>query len=50
MIIKKIKEVGKRMDAKSEKLEVLTKRKFKEQQNRDEEHTNWNEKYTGRNQ
>ena len=49
MTVKMIKELRRRMDDQSKKLEVFKKSKtIKEQQNRDEEYNNWNEKYTKR--
>ena len=46
MTVKMIKELRRRMDDQSKKLEVFKKETIKEQQNRDEECNNWNEKYT----
>ena len=43
-----IKELERRMDLQSEKLEMFNKEKYKEQPNKDKEYNKWNEKYTRR--
>ena len=45
-----IKDLKRRLDDQSEKLELFNRVRKCEDQNRDEEYTNWNEKYTRRNQ
>ena len=52
MIVKMIKELGRRTDALSRQLEFFNKelKKYKEQLNREEEYNNLNEKYTRSNQ
>ena len=46
IIVRIIKKLGKKIYVQSEKLEFFNRvRKYKEQQNRNEEYNNWNEKH-----
>ena len=52
MIVKMIQDLGKRMEAKIEKMQEMFNNDLEELKNkhRDEQYNNWNEKYTRRNQ
>ena len=52
MIVKMIQNLRNRMEAQIEKIQEMIRRsrRTKEQTNRDEQHNNWNEKYTRKNQ
>ena len=52
MIVKMIQDLGKRMEAKIEKMQEMFNKDLEElkQTNKDEQYNNWNENYTRRNQ
>ena len=52
MIVKMIQELGKRMNAQSEKLQEVFNKELEniKKQNRVKKYSNWNEKYTRKNQ
>ena len=50
MIVKMIQNLWNRMEAHIEKIQEMFNKDLEEIKNRDEQHNNWNEKYTRRNQ
>ena len=49
-IVKMIRDLGKRMEAQTEKIHEMFNKELEDLKNRDEQYNNWNEKYTIRNQ
>ena len=50
MIVKMIQNLRKRIEAKIEKMQEMFNKDLEELKNRDEKYSNWNEKYSRRNQ
>ena len=50
MIVKMIQNLGKRMEAKTKKIQEMFNKEIEILKNKDEQHNNWNEKCIRRNQ
>ena len=50
MIVKVIQDLGKRLEAKMEKMQEMFNKDLEELKNKEEQYNNGNEKYTRRNQ